>query len=282
MVGKAHNLLQIISDDRFEFAKRYFESYREHSAVPAQDSLVFEFGAGGELFMTLCEAAFGFKRIVSTDIAHWLNPVYIEKAAEYVKSKTGFPNGNVKWHSEECEKILSETFNIDYFVADARHTSFPDNHVDFVFANAVLEHIPKAVLKDILRECFRISKPGSLLAFEIDYRDHGFRSGGYSPYVFLRYSKKYWDKNPPSGLNRMRHRDYGVLFREQGFDIVEESVVSPFDPKFNSLQRNRDLYHSAESLIESLQSIKLDTTFADYRLEELAILTGFWVLRKPL
>jgi SAM-dependent methyltransferase len=151
----------------------------------------------------------------------------------------------------------------------------PDASVDYIFSNAVLEHIPKDIIKEILKECIRILTPNGILAFTIDYRDHCRDKNKISPYYFLQFSNQDWKTMyPPDGHNRLRHIDFKHLFEETGFEIIQEDSRTPFDSSF-SYQG-----HSREKLIEQLKSTSLAPEFQKYTFEELAILSGFWVLRK--
>jgi SAM-dependent methyltransferase len=158
--------------------------------------------------------------------------------------------------------------------SDARNTGLPDASIDYVFSNAVLEHIPANDLKYILKECYRILNTSGIICFTAGYWDHCW-SHSISPYYFYRFSKKDWLKRfPPDGHNRLRHIDFRYLFEEKGFEIIQEDSLTPFDPSFSYRG------HSREKLIEQLKSTPLAPEFQKYTLEELAVLGGFWVLRK--
>jgi SAM-dependent methyltransferase len=176
--------------------------------------------------------------------------------------------------------ILSDYYHIDFHApSDARKTELPDASIDYIYTNDVLEHIPKEEIKDILIECRRILLPGGIMAFGIDYEDH-CRDKNIPPYYFLQFPLDTWNKMyPPGGHNRMRHIDYKYLFEETGFEILEEKAISPFIPDIP------DLYHSpppqlSTELIEILKSMPIAKEFSNYPIEELAKLTGYWVLKK--
>lgn len=264
-----------VSEERFITAKQYRDIYEQYGPRSIVDSICFEFGAGYELFITMCLSSFGFKRIYTYDKVNWALPVAMNFAARHVKERVGFPAGPCPvFDKRNYRQLLSQFYFIDFNApADASKTRLPDGSVDYVFANAVLEHIPKDILIDILKECGRIVATDGILAFEIDYRDH-CRSRNISPYYFLRFSESEWERMyPPDGHNRMRHVDFRNLFLESGYEIVVDRPFTPFDPDF-SLQN-----HSKEELLTQIQETPLSEEFSNYSREELAVLAGFWVLR---
>jgi SAM-dependent methyltransferase len=172
-----------------------------------------------------------------------------------------------------------------------RSTSFANESIDYIYANAVLEHVPWDVLQDILNECHRLLTPNGIMAFEIDYRDHAWdrRCGrppyhAESPYHFLQFSNEEWSQYIPCDghHNRKRHKDYEKLFLDYDFTIIVNTPVSPFDSSFtHAYQLAHDL-PPADYLIQSLSNLTITEKFKTYKLEELAVLTGFWVLKKNI
>jgi SAM-dependent methyltransferase len=268
-----------VSDDRFKEAERYRDTYTTFGNKPINDAICFEFGAGYDLFMTMCLASFGFQKIYSVDRVNWALPMALNFSAEHTKKRTGYPPflpPPPPFDTKNYKRILLEYYHIDFHApADARNTGLPDASVDYVFSNAVLEHIPENIIKEILKECMRLLVPDGILAFTIDYRDHCRDKNKISPYYFFRFSNQDWKTMyPPDGHNRLRHKDFRTLFGDVGFEILKEEAVSPFDHEF-SYQG-----HSRDKLIEQLKSTPLAPEFQKYTLEELAVLSGFWVLRK--
>ncbi|NJB69299.1 SAM-dependent methyltransferase [Desulfobaculum xiamenense] len=65
----------------------------------------------------------------------------------------------------------------------------PDACVDFLFSNAVLEHVRRAQFADISRELSRILRPGGTATHQVDLRDH--LGGGLNN---LRFGDGFWER----------------------------------------------------------------------------------------
>lgn len=106
------------------------------------------------------------------------------------------------------------------------YISSEDDPVDCSCSNEVLEHIPADQLVMLLRALRAVTK--GITTHSIDYSDHYARSDkSVSRLNFLRYSDKEWRpfNSGKQYVNRLRHSDYIRLFREAGFEILEESSV---------------------------------------------------------
>ena len=55
-------------------------------------------------------------------------------------------------------------------LADLR--SLPDDEVDLVFSQAVLEHVRRAEIGPTFEECCRVARPGGLMSRQVDLRDY--------------------------------------------------------------------------------------------------------------
>jgi ubiquinone/menaquinone biosynthesis C-methylase UbiE len=108
---------------------------------------------------------------------------------------------------------------------DAAKTGLPDKSVDYHVSNAVFEHIPLNILKDILKEGNRIVKKEGLFIHNIDYSDHfAYDDKNISAINFLQYSDKEWAKiagNRHAYVNRLRHDDFISLFESAGHEFLQ-------------------------------------------------------------
>lgn len=95
--------------------------------------------------------------------------------------------------------------------------------VDFVFSQAVLEHVTAHQFLDTLHEMRRILRPGGMSSHRIDLRDH--LGGGLNN---LRFSTRIWESNffARSGFytNRIRFSEMNELFERAGFSVEIDSV----------------------------------------------------------
>jgi hypothetical protein len=102
----------------------------------------------------------------------------------------------------------------------------------------------------------------------IDYQDHySYFDKGISAYNFLQYSDKAWTFFSPTlnYQNRLRHRDYLDLFREAGFEVVEER-----------------LKEGTEADLNAIEQLPLAKRFRKYSLPELAVRNALTVVRKSV
>ena len=165
-------------------------------------------------------------------------------------------------------EILNDYFKIKYIAPlDARETGIESNSIDFILSNATMEHIPQKDLPEIMKESYRIMKPGGIMSNVIDYRDYwSFFDNSISVYNFLQYSEKEWKKLNPSIMyqNRMRHSDYIKIINDTGFEILEEKPDYP-----------------TESEKGLLKNIKITEHYLkNYTSEDLSIKSSILVLRK--
>ena len=96
----------------------------------------------------------------------------------------------------------------------------PSESVDFVFSQAVLEHIRHKEFVDTMRESYRVVKPGGIASHRVDLRDH--LGGGLNN---LRFSKKIWESDffSRSGFytNRIQYRPILEMLCESGWQIAD-------------------------------------------------------------
>lgn len=235
----------------------------------------YEFGSGYDMVIPIGISLLGFGDLTCIDIRELVFPDLINNSVSRLnnyKDKFG-KNADVLKDVPEVNKknfreILKEYFRIKYIAPlDARKTGIESNSVDFILSNATMEHIPQKDLPDIMKECYRIMKPGGIMSNVIDYRDHwSFFDNSISVYNYLQYSDKEWNKLNPSIMyqNRMRHSDYIKIINDAGFEILEEVPDFP-----------------DENEINLLKDIKLtDHYLKNYSREELSIKSSMLVLRK--
>jgi len=134
--------------------------------------------------------------------------------------------------------------------------SIPDNSVDFIFSQAVLEHVRKGEFRQTLVELRRILKYGGIMSHAIDLKDH--LGGGLNN---LRFSQYWWEKDwvACSGFytNRLRFSEMLQLFKGAGFDYEITSIT-----RFKKITPERQ---------------KMDVSFRGFSDDDLSI-SGFSVV----
>lgn len=97
--------------------------------------------------------------------------------------------------------------------------ALPDRSVDFIWSQAVLEHIRRAELAETLRQLRRVLRDDGACSHRVDLKDH---LGGALNH--LRFPERLWetDRMARSGFytNRVRYTEMLRLFEQAGF-VVE-------------------------------------------------------------
>jgi len=189
---------------------QHFESAVKYKSSDITKLVFYEFGAGLDLVVPLSLYSLGVRRQIVTDIRKLAREFLILDAMRrlYIDHR----------QLSDCGIRYIAPF-------DARSTGLESYSIDVITSTDVLEHIEPLTLRDILKECFRILRPGGIASFEIDYGDHySYIDNRISMYNFLRYSDKAWSLFNPSlhYQNRLRHSDYIKLFLAVGFHVIED------------------------------------------------------------
>jgi Methyltransferase domain len=121
---------------------------------------------------------------------------------------------------------LLERLGIHYRIGRAGQTGLPSQSVDLIVSDVVLEHLTPQELTAVLQEFRRIAAPHGVLSHTISLDDqYATRDPGITPFNFLRFSDRVWRllNNPIIPLNRLRVSDYRTAFKENGFQVVDET-----------------------------------------------------------
>lgn len=98
--------------------------------------------------------------------------------------------------------------------------AIPDESIDAVFSNAVLEHVRRGEFEETVRQMLRIQRRGSVAMHGIDLRDH--LGGALNS---LRISPERWESplfaNSGFYTNRLRASEIRRIFTDAGFQILE-------------------------------------------------------------
>lgn len=102
--------------------------------------------------------------------------------------------------------------------------AMPDASVDFIFSQAVLEHVRAAEYRDFIAETYRILAPGGVASHQIDLRDH-LQAGLNN----LRFGTDRWEAEwmAQSGFytNRIAFSDHCRVFEECGFEVTIAGIA---------------------------------------------------------
>jgi SAM-dependent methyltransferase len=256
----------------YRAAERHVAAFERYASRPLPDATFYEFGAGFDLMIPLLFYALGVDCQFLVDIRPLVKPVLVNDViGKFRRHRSSMnlrriPVQTIDPRSDYLTAIR-ETYGIDYRAPqDARRTSLADGSVDCVTSTNTLEHIAPDDIRQILRECHRVLRPGGVVSFRIDFQDHySYFDRRISAYNFLRYSDRSWRLfNPPLHYqNRLRHRDYIEMLRSAGFAIREDHPGTG----------------GADDMLR-LRELPLDARFQGYSVEELAVTNAHLVATK--
>jgi predicted SAM-dependent methyltransferase len=206
--------------DSPEYAYAIFKKHFEAVGLGSLDgSTVLELGPGNSLLSALYARSFGAastwlidgERLASENTS-------LFSQAEEILSRLHLRVPGVSG-AGNIESVLKQ-LNAVYRTSGLQSfRTVPDGGVDFLFSNAVLEHIRLAEFADTVREMRRVLKPTGVASHVIDFRDH-------LQYALnnLRFSERTWESKfmASSGFytNRITWPTMEKIFQRAGF-IVE-------------------------------------------------------------
>ena len=242
-----------------------FEVFRMHSEAAGfarrSGYTVLELGPGDSALTALFARSAGAARSILVDKTRLASrQLRLFAAAEAMLARKGLPVYRASGASSP-EDVLAQ-LSCDYWVDGlASLQSLPSESVDFVFSNAVIEHIRNRDFLATARELYRIMAPDGVASHWIDYRDH--LQDGLNK---LRFSESMWESDfmANSGFytNRIPARAIRELFESAGFEVeVRDS-------------------HNWPAHLPTPQTA-MSKPYADMAPCDLRVMTNWLLLRKP-
>jgi len=182
-----------------------------------------ELGPGDSLFSALIAKALGAEKTFLVDVGDYCSRnMSLYRAMYKFLLEQGY---KLKVDLSSFERLMHSCRTIYMTSSLSALKKIPDNSVDFIFSQAVLEHIRKDEFLPTLRELHRILKPTGISSHVVDLRDH--LGGALNN---LRFSELIWESNffAKSGFytNRIRFSEMLSLFEKAGFkvDIISKNI----------------------------------------------------------
>ncbi len=197
----------------YDVFKRHFDQVK---LDPEFVSL--ELGPGDSLFSALISRAFGGSASYLVDMGDYaIRNIQFYKAMAKFLIEKGLPTPDIS-NQQSLEEVLTRC-HAQYLTSGlASLRSIPSQSVDFIWSNAVLEHVRRAEFLDTLRELRRIIRDRGVCSHEVDLRDH--LGGALNN---LRFSERIWESDfmVKSGFytNRIQFSSMLDLFRAANFDV---------------------------------------------------------------
>lgn len=192
---------------------------------------ILELGPGDSVATAIIAASKGATTILidNGDYA-CKDPVFYVDLANFIK----FDRGSNHLHN--FDSILAACNQSKYFTRGLDSLrQIQSKSIDFIFSNAVLEHVARSEFHQTIEELSRILKPGCMMSHEIDFRDHlgGLKNN-------MRFPHSVWEspfiKKSGCYTNRLTCSEILSVFHTCGFSIIkQELTMHPVCPDRNKL-----------------------------------------------
>lgn len=206
--------------------------------VPQDGLVVLELGPGDSLFTALVAYGYGATRCYLIDGGDYANrnvDDYRIVARQIADRGLRVPQLD---EAQSLDEVLSACRATYLTEGIASLRSLPTASMDFIFSNAVLEHVRRHELSDLLSEMRRVLKPTGRCCHRVDLQDH--LGGALNN---LRFADAIWESSfmAQSGFytNRIRYREMLSLFEQAGFLVEVKREL-----RWKSLPTPRNKLHS--------------------------------------
>lgn len=245
--------------DEPSYAYRIFKQHFDNVKLP-EGFVSLELGPGDSLFSALISRAFGGSASYLVDAGDFARKdVEPYRAIANFLTQKELPIPNIQ-ELKSLEKILN-CCSANYLTSGLTSLrTIPAQSVDYIWSNAVLEHIRKKEFLDTMLELRRIIRNNGVCSHQVDLKDH--LSNALNN---LRFPEHIWENEfmAKSGFytNRIQYSQMLDMFRQAGFDVEIIKVT-----RWDTLPTPR---------------AKLSKEFISQSDEELCI-SGFSVVLRPI
>jgi hypothetical protein len=224
---------------------------------PIEGATILEIGSGWFPIIPILLARDGAKKVFMSDLNIHMDDITFRETAAYLKHY--FPN------DDYIQKITNfSSLPIEY-LAPFNVADLNDNSIDIITSNTVLEHILRSDIYNLFSSLrSKVSDYGSMVHL-VDHSDHfehfdksisriQFLTWNEEKHALINYLIK-------DGENRMRHQEYHQVFKDSGFDVINEEV---------------DLH---DETLERVKTLSLVYPYSKMLPEQLAVLTSIYLLK---
>lgn len=247
-----------------DYALSVFERHFEAAGRPGPGFTFLELGPGDSFSSAIIGHAMGAARCWLVDSGAYASRDVTAYGilTDRLRARGGAQRTVSIAEADDVSAILSRC-GARYLEGGLRSlTEVPDETCDFVFSQAVLEHVPKEEFAAVMGEIHRILKPGGASSHNVDFQDHLGCSLNN-----LRFSERLWEapwfaRRSGFYTNRLRLSQMLAIFRETGFEVeVMQTGKWPELP---------------------LSKQALDPDFRDFEADDLCTFHAFIGLTKPI
>jgi SAM-dependent methyltransferase len=211
--------------DKLDYVKAVFDRHVEMAGLTGalKGKTILEMGPGDSVASALIAACYGARAVLVDAGAFAVKDTDVYKKMAQDLEVLGLPVPQAIYQAKSLEDILAAcgavylTNGLDSF------SKIESGTIDFIFSQAVLEHVRKKEFLGTVRECRRVISPSGIASHRIDLRDH--LGGGLNN---LRFGEPVWESEffVKSGFytNRIQYSEMLSLFRAGGFDCEVRHV----------------------------------------------------------
>ncbi len=244
-------------DYAFNIFHRHYD--RVEFSSKGEGYTALELGPGDSAISGMIASVYGAKVCYLVDDGNYITDKM--KVYEEMEAYLELKDMPVSLNKTTDLDSLFSAYNTRYFSNGLESIKkIPDNSVDFIWSQAVLEHIKADKMEEMMRELHRIQKHSGISSHRIDLKDH--LGGALNN---LRFSKSVWESkyfsNSGFYTNRLRYGELLEIFKKAGYEV---SVIS------------KDVWHDIPTPIRSMAKV-----FQNISEEELCI-SGFDVTLKKI
>ncbi len=183
---------------------------------------MLELGPGDSIYSALLAWGAGARKIYLVDAGNFINRD-VGKLLSIITELRSRGIDLPMFSSKDNIVTIMQRLNITYLTEGSSSLAMiKDSSVDFIWSNAVLEHIRKKEVPGLVTELARIMTFDGMQSHRIDFKDH--LGGSLNN---LRFSEQLWEKNwmATSGFytNRYRLVDWLNFFELAGLEIKFKS-----------------------------------------------------------
>ena len=188
-----------------------------------KDFVTLELGPGDSLHSALIAQTVGASQTYLVDVGCYaLCPAdCCQIMAKYLRQMEGDDRG-LAGNPSSDERLSSA--GATYLTHGLKSLAdIPNGSVDFIWSEAVLEHIRLDEFDSLMRQLKRILRPDGVCSHHVDLKDH---LGGYLNH--LRFSQSTWESdlfhNSGFYTNRLRFSEMLEIFQTVGFSVDNVTV----------------------------------------------------------
>lgn len=240
-----------MEDPRYAYS--VFMAHREMSGMAERPGgyVGLEMGPGDSLLSAILAKATGAERYYLVDVGAFANrDVHVARGMAHHARQCGLPAPQID-DAGTLDEVLTRCGATYMTKGLTSYREIPDASVDFIWSQAVLEHVRRPEFVDLARELRRIIKPGGVSTHQVDLKDH--LGGALNN---LRVGTGLWERDwfASSGFytNRLRCEEMCALFQEAGFSVeVLKTTRWPAIPTPRRLLASEFAHLSDEELLIS-------------------------------